>query len=162
MKVRETMIMGILSDRNFWLAIPEDDIKKVCKYILDITGDSRLMESDDIFEEFFRINHPGKSTKEHFELRGFVYDESIDAKRTKTNFYKSDEWRSLRYRVLKCHHGCCDLCGRSRAKHGVILHVDHIKPRSLFPELELEITNMQVLCEECNLGKSNKDETDWR
>jgi 5-methylcytosine-specific restriction endonuclease McrA len=42
------------------------------------------------------------------------------------------------------------------------MHVDHILPRSKFPELELDIDNLQVLCEECNLAKSNIDTTDWR
>ncbi len=78
------------------------------------------------------------------------------------DFYKSDKWRSLRYKALSLNDGCCVLCGRSKAKHGVVLHVDHIKPRSKHPELELELSNLQILCEDCNLGKSNRDRTDWR
>jgi hypothetical protein len=35
------------------------------------------------------------------------------------------------------------------------LHVDHIKPVSKYPELKLEFDNLQILCENCNLGKSN-------
>jgi X-X-X-Leu-X-X-Gly heptad repeat protein len=42
------------------------------------------------------------------------------------------------------------------------LHVDHIKPRSLYPARALDPENLQVLCRDCNLGKSNKDATDWR
>jgi 5-methylcytosine-specific restriction endonuclease McrA len=53
------------------------------------------------------------------------------------------------------------LCGR-RAGNGVVIHVDHIKPRSLYPELALEFSNLQVLCMDCNQGKSNRDFTDWR
>ena len=40
--------------------------------------------------------------------------------------------------------------------------VDHIKPRSRYPALELTLTNLQVLCNDCNMGKSNDDETDFR
>ena len=54
------------------------------------------------------------------------------------------------------------MCGRSPKVHGIILHVDHIKPRSKYPELELDITNLQILCEDDNLGKSNRYETDYR
>ena len=75
---------------------------------------------------------------------------------------KSRKWVELRDRVLKENDGCCCLCGRSKALHGVVLHVDHIKPRSRFPRLQLSINNLQVLCSDCNLGKSNKDDTDWR
>jgi len=76
-------------------------------------------------------------------------------------FYESREWRELRYKALLKNNGKCELCGSG--KHdGVKLHVDHIKPRSLYPDLQLVEDNLQVLCEDCNLGKSNKDDTDWR
>lgn len=79
----------------------------------------------------------------------------------KFNFYVTQQWREARYQALAANDGKCELCGHG--KHdGKILHVDHIKPRSKFPELELRIMNLQVLCEDCNLGKSNKDYSDWR
>ena len=40
--------------------------------------------------------------------------------------------------------------------------VDHIKPRSRFPGLELDPDNLQILCSDCNMGKSNDDCTDFR
>lgn len=82
-------------------------------------------------------------------------------KNTKWDFYKTASWLRLRYRVLKRFGGRCQCCGRG-AKEGVVLNVDHIKPRSRYPELELKISNMQVLCSECNQGKGWRDETDWR
>jgi len=42
------------------------------------------------------------------------------------------------------------------------LNVDHIRPRRYYPELALELGNLQVLCAACNQGKGNKDATDWR
>ncbi len=71
-----------------------------------------------------------------------------------TSFYKSTAWRKLRFSVLSENDGRCCACG-SGAKDGVTLHVDHIKPRSKYPELALDPTNMQVLCENCNIGKSD-------
>lgn len=76
-------------------------------------------------------------------------------------FYDSPGWISLRYEALKASAGRCAACG-SRPTENNPLHVDHIKPRSLHPELQLVLSNLQVLCKQCNLGKSNKDETDWR
>lgn len=78
-----------------------------------------------------------------------------------SDFYESREWLDLRYRVLQKSGGSCKLCG-CRATPQNPLHVDHIKPRSLHPELALIESNMQVLCRSCNMGKSNKDSTDWR
>lgn len=79
-------------------------------------------------------------------------------------FYRSHRWRSLRidalegnrerYGVLTCE--CC------LARTAEQWHVDHIQPRSLHPELALEICNLQVLCEACNLGKGDRYTTDWR
>lgn len=76
-------------------------------------------------------------------------------------FYKSQAWREVRYQALVLHGAKCQCCGRSR-KDGVVIHVDHIKPRSKFPALALTLTNLQVMCDDCNIGKSNKDDTDWR
>lgn len=76
------------------------------------------------------------------------------------SFYNSRAWRTLRYQALCMYGGKCQCCGATAET--AILHVDHIKPRSKHPELELEITNLQVLCETCNMGKSNRDSTDWR
>jgi 5-methylcytosine-specific restriction endonuclease McrA len=76
-------------------------------------------------------------------------------------FYESREWFQVRYAVLKKYGGRCMICGRTK-NDGVIIHVDHIKPRSKYPELELDSNNLQVLCRPCNLGKSNIDDTDWR
>lgn len=76
-------------------------------------------------------------------------------------FYETELWRELRYRVMRRDKAQCAACGATPAD-GVIMHVDHIKPRSKFPELELDLDNLQILCEACNLGKSNTDEIDWR
>lgn len=79
----------------------------------------------------------------------------------KKSFYESRAWQNLRYLVLRASQGRCELCGSCKAD-GAVLQVDHIKPRSTHPQLELERGNLQVLCRSCNLGKSNKDTIDWR
>ena len=76
-------------------------------------------------------------------------------------FYKSKQWKELRYMALRLSEGKCNLCGAT-ANDGVKIHCDHIKPRSKFPELELDLDNIQVFCEDCNLGKMNYDDFDFR
>lgn len=73
-------------------------------------------------------------------------------------FYRTRQWRELRYQAFRLHGNKCQCCSASN----VMLHVDHIKPRSTHPGLELQLDNLQILCEPCNIGKSNKDATDWR
>lgn len=77
------------------------------------------------------------------------------------DFYDSREWQELRYRALKKNNGACQCCGH-RGDSTNPLQVDHIRPRSVYPGLALEISNLQVLCRTCNMGKGNKDITDWR
>ena len=63
--------------------------------------------------------------------------------------------KSLRYDVLKRDGFKCVICGKSPSTNpNIKLHVDHINPYSLGGETE--INNLQTLCSECNLGKSNK------
>ena len=73
-------------------------------------------------------------------------------------FYGTPEWKQLRKKVI-AHYGyhcmkCGDVSGGA--------HVDHIKPRSKFPELQLEFSNLQVLCLVCNIRKSNRSYEDYR
>ena len=77
------------------------------------------------------------------------------------SFYDSREWLALRYRVLTKHGRRCMLCGCDGSP-GNPIQVDHIKPRSKYPKLELVESNLQVLCKYCNHGKSNTDQTDFR
>jgi 5-methylcytosine-specific restriction endonuclease McrA len=76
-------------------------------------------------------------------------------------FLSSFEWRKLRMQALKMYGPKCMCCGATPAT-GSVMNVDHIKPRKLFPKLALEINNLQILCHECNHGKGNWDQTDWR
>jgi len=75
-------------------------------------------------------------------------------------FHRSDAWLALRYKALTVYGRKCMCCGASSLN--TIFHVDHIKPRSLYPLLALEFSNLQVLCEPCNIGKGNRDMTDFR
>lgn len=96
---------------------------------------------------------------EHYLEKAFKWQKIGN---TKSNyFYSSGDWAKVRYAALINYGGRCACCGSSAAD-GLRMHVDHIKPRSKFPELALDLKNLQVLCETCNLAKSNIDDTDWR
>lgn len=60
----------------------------------------------------------------------------------------------LRFQVLKSDNFTCVQCGASPAKDpNVDLHVDHIEAWSKGGKTE--VSNLQTLCQKCNLGKSN-------
>ena len=83
--------------------------------------------------------------------------------KAKDSFYNSWEWKAVRYEALLLHGRRCQCCGWSPKDGGDgYLVVDHIKPRARYPKLELCLDNLQVLCNDCNMGKSRKHEHDFR
>lgn len=76
-------------------------------------------------------------------------------------FYKSQEWLKLRFEILARDGRKCASCGIT-PNEGAVMNVDHIKPRRKYPHLSLEPDNLQVLCSDCNAGKGNWDQTDFR
>lgn len=76
-------------------------------------------------------------------------------------FYQSPEWKRLRYAALVRHGRRCGACG-ARPSDGARIVVDHIKPVRTHPHLRLKLSNLQTLCDACNVGKGSRDRTDWR
>ena len=85
--------------------------------------------------------------------------EGVDVK--SDAFLSTFQWRKVRMEALKKYGPRCQCCGATPAD-GAVMNVDHIKPRKLRPDLALDVANLQVLCHECNHGKGNWDQTDWR
>lgn len=63
----------------------------------------------------------------------------------------------VRYRVLAAAKGRCALCGVTSSERRI--EVDHIIPRSRGGTNDP--SNLQALCDECNRGRSNTDQTDF-
>jgi hypothetical protein len=66
-------------------------------------------------------------------------------------FYNSTDWKKVRDQALATLENVCVQCGTNQK-----LSVDHIYPRSKFPEKALELSNTQILCLRCNSSKGNK------
>lgn len=66
-------------------------------------------------------------------------------------FYNSTDWKKIRDQVISRHDNICVRCGSIES-----LAVDHIYPRSKFPEKALDISNTQILCQKCNSSKGNR------
>jgi len=87
---------------------------------------------------------------------------TVDVDVTTTEFLSTYAWRSLRMEAILKYGRKCMCCNANGDDGKTIINVDHIKPRKTHPELALDINNLQILCDECNHGKGNKHETDWR
>lgn len=96
-----------------------------------------------------------------------VLSELINILERKDSYKQSEEYKKkherqlltpgLRYDIMKRDGFRCVICGKT-AEDGVKLHVDHIKPISkgglTVPD------NLRTLCQDCNLGKSDKYDED--
>ena len=71
-------------------------------------------------------------------------------------FYSSSEWKSLRSAAIRKFGNRCGICGVEIVR-SVDVTVDHVRPRSKFPELALDSSNLQVLCRSCNSQKGDRD-----
>ena len=70
-------------------------------------------------------------------------------------FIQSPEWKALRLEAIKKYGSTCCKCGRKPSRRYPV-NIDHIKPRRYYPELALDINNLQPLCPPCNKKKGNK------
>lgn len=114
--------------------------------------------------ERYRFCSPGCKRAFRFIKKGKEKKYKMKTKQSRAKHrisYKDERWKNIRYKVLKRDGARCCLCGAT-PEDGVKMHVDHIKPKYLFPELKYDPDNLQVLCENCNIGKGAWDQTDWR
>lgn len=82
----------------------------------------------------------------------------VTTERPSTIFLKTPEWKALRSLVLEFYGCVCMKCGATKR-----IQVDHIKPKSRYPELALAFSNLQVLCWLCNKAKwHDQSEVDYR
>jgi 5-methylcytosine-specific restriction endonuclease McrA len=78
----------------------------------------------------------------------------------KQAFLQSDQYRRVRFEVLKKHGYKCQCCGATG--HERRIEVDHIKPLSRYWHLRADRNNLQVLCHDCNVGKGARTVHDFR
>ena len=153
---------AVLSNDESQLHYYEQRIKQMPVEVLKNHG---VLERDG---ELVSLNLKKMSLKEKSELlmlceqkmRGFVQDNDDI---WDSRFATAPVSTGVRYEVLKRANKRCELCGVQEGDEGyedrLPLHIDHIVPRSKGGSNEID--NLQVLCRACNLGKSNRDDTDF-
>ena len=84
-------------------------------------------------------------------------EERRDTIEERQTFYGSPEWRAIRAEIIREQGRVCKSCHRHILQDDD-LAVDHIRPRSVYPELSLVKDNLQVLCRTCNSSKGATDQ----
>jgi hypothetical protein len=100
---------------------------------------------------------PRKERAERIRLKIVEFAEERKRKIEEAEqFYSSPEWNMLRKQVIKLKGRVCAECGRRIVQNNDIT-VDHIKPRSKYPDLALRIENLRILCRSCNSQKGDRE-----
>ena len=89
-----------------------------------------------------------------------LFQEALHERIQYQEFYRSPEWRILRQNFLRRRtriegRYICDFC-KNPIGHDGDITVDHIKPRSKFPDLAMNIDNLLLACRRCNSSKGSK------
>lgn len=127
------------------MVIPESKIRLLVQY--NKLLDSRLKDI---------INKEPEIKKTKSIRRENPQDSFSPTKKAKQKFYDSWEWKKLRLYILDTQGRECLSCGAKKE-----LCVDHIKSLHYHWDLRLDASNLQVLCNDCNMGKG-ATERDFR
>ena len=120
---------------------------------------SRLSELVDRLSKFDTEEHPEIYGKDEADADTAPAADEATRQARDAAASKIPVMPAMRWQVFQRDGWKCVACGRT-SHDGAILHVDHIVPRSKGGPDTLE--NFQTLCETCNIGKSNRDDTDLR
>lgn len=75
----------------------------------------------------------------------------IDPEVKKSKHMGGAVWNDLRTKLFSENENVCACCGSTEK-----LEADHIYPVSIYPELRLNYSNLQILCKSCNIRKGNR------
>jgi hypothetical protein len=115
------------------------------------------LERTNLFREIHTLPPLTKKKWRNWLVESWISEEDNLLRDCSLGFYNSFAWKQLRLKVLDKYGRICMKCAGNEC-----IAVDHIKPRSLYPHLQLEFDNMQVLCRSCNSKKSNRKIFDLR
>lgn len=147
---------------NDWRKTYEQEFNRVLH--LSITREQAISKLDK--QKIENVNY----VSSHHVSRQTALQKTYDIKRQEALkakliivFIKSQEWQDLRKKVFvrdgrKCANKYCQFDAKTE---GLVYHVDHIEPKSERLDLMKELSNLQVLCEHCNVAKGIKGNSAW-
>ncbi len=154
-----TIRLKILNELSSQILIPSEianltsyNLSQVSKAISDLEKNGLVvcLNKEVHKGRFYKISFEGEEILNFLNHR----DIKVSAKNTliKRNNNRKSISPKIRSKVLRRDHYTCNHCGKS-IDDGAKLEVDHIVPVSKGGTNDLN--NLQVLCWECNHGKSN-------
>ncbi len=119
----------------------------------DMVLDRLLKKKKTMRDQTLVPSEPDQHEKDEF-CRMITKEEPYQ--KCENSFYDTEAWKNLRVQAFQRYGSQCLRCGNKAN-----IEVDHVKPRCKYPELELDINNLQILCRDCNYRKGSKDSVQW-
>jgi 5-methylcytosine-specific restriction endonuclease McrA len=88
------------------------------------------------------------------QARAVGIEQKYDPRREFERWRKSSEGKQWKRQQHHLQNGCCNDCQCPVQLKGA--HIDHIKPIKHHPTLAINISNLQILCADCNLNKGSQ------
>lgn len=119
-------------------------------------------------EIFLMENNPNFDTQKIAEVKAsriltqnYKVDNFKPSEDEIRKFYKTKQWQRLSYQIKLRYGRRCQCCGAT-PEDGARIITDHIEPIRKNWARRLDESNLQILCDDCNLGKASYDTTDFR
>jgi hypothetical protein len=137
-----------VSDKEFnkilLIELSQERVGYIFNYIAAINKKARGDFIYNYLNDLLELMEKGKVTREPIHTA---------PKKQRSKSKRKAISKSIRHEVFKRDNYCCVECNASK-EDGTVLHIDHIIPVSQGGSDELD--NLQTLCQDCNLAKSNR------
>lgn len=97
-----------------------------------------------------------------FDAESQAFIDSYDLKDYK--IWNSEEKEMTRLRKILRDHllprlqfRCCYCQQRKTERHGLTWDIEHVAPKSLYPQFLFDLSNLAISCKECNIAKGEKN-----
>lgn len=113
------------------------------------------LSNQDLVQEILKVRRQVDLLSSQLRQDVVKIDRKYSPRAEFCSWAKSEDGRNWKIQKYHQQQQCCAICERSIDLKWS--HIDHIKPISKYPELHLDLNNLQVTCPDCNVRKSNND-----
>ncbi len=122
----------------------------------DIILDELLRRKNQLAENLLNITDFSEQDAQNFFTRATGTEAKDHYFKKYDDLLNDPHWQELRKSIFNIYPNMCFKCESTDN-----LQVDHVKPRSKYPDLTYEFSNLQILCDVCNRAKSDIDDPSW-
>lgn len=114
---------------------------------------------DDSSEKLFKFNLELDQWLKKVERKANQLKDNRDPRKQFERWRSSQDGKEWKHQQYVKQRGECAICKAPNPLKG--MHIDHIKPISLYPDRALDLDNLRLLCPPCNSSRGNSTDRDF-